>query len=1047
MILRAILPLLLVFSGAANLLAQAPANARRLEILFLGDDRGHQPIERYRVLKQNLGPQGYNLTYAEDLKEITREKLDLYDALVVYANHEADTVPTAIAPWVRDGGGLVALHSACGCFHPSKEWFDLVGGRFQSHEGHEFSPRNVDNSSAITKDLPVLKCWDETYVHTDLTEDRQVLQVRDPINQGETKPEPWTWTRNEGKGRVFYTASGHDMRCWKDPAYLELVKRGILWAIGDRKAQGFATLKLPPLVIETPRVTNRAHPEIPMMPLQKPLTAAESALHSQVPAGMKLELFASEPAVVNPIAIDWDERGRAWVVESFGYPNDVPDKPGTGEDRIKILEDTNGDGKADKMTIFASGLRHCTTTAFVKGGLVATDGRDIVFLRDDDGDGKSDTRRVLATGLNINDTHASTSHFLYGMDNWIYATVGYSGVEMEVGGKKHKFGQSVFRFRPDLSVLERLQGTTNNTWGVAFTEEGDIVGSTANNNPSWIVAIPEAAYADSGIEQPLTPRLDTSTLIYPNTLDITQVDQIDRFTAAAGHQFYNDTIFGKQLTPANAFICEPTGHLVADGQVSPKDSLMTTTLRGNNLFASADAWSAPVAARVGPDGAVWIADWYNPIVQHNVVFRFWNPARGYDQPHSPYQTGAPGPGKGNAYVTPLRDKEHGRIWRVVPKDGKIRKSTSLDPTKPASLAIGLTSPSQNIRLQAQRLLVERGGEDAAKPLEMLITQNIAPDGSDKPLAAIHAIWTLQGIGAKPGSESYRVISQALANSNALVRRHAMLALGATDATVIAALPDLLARASDPRDLLIVLTTVAQSTPNQPVAASLWKRISTDGEGMDATVREAARLAMRHQSVSLLASDLGNFSEADTGTWFGKELVEVIGRVAAGPNRPALAALVGSASAGLKPLIEKALAAAPSTAPQPAVLPEHLVAGRDAYMKSCIECHQANGQGVPDTFPPLDGSEWVTGNPRTLLRILLGGLAGPVEIKGVQFNSVMPGHSHHSDEEIAAIASYVRHAFGGKKEKPFPPSEVKALRPDVEKRNFTPWSVEDLKKLE
>jgi putative membrane-bound dehydrogenase-like protein len=1047
MIPRAILPLLLVLLGAVTAFSQTPVNARRLEILFLGDDRGHKPIERYRVLKQNLAPQGFNLTFVEDLKEIRRGKLDLYDALVVYANHEKDTLPTAIIPWVRDGGGLVALHSACGCFHPSEEWFDLVGGRFKSHEGHEFSPRNVDEDSPITKGLPVLKCWDETYVHTDLTEDRHVLQVRDPINQGETEPEPWTWTRDDGKGRVFYTASGHDMRCWQDPAYLELVKRGILWAIGDQKSQAFAKLKLPALVIETPEVENRAHPEIPMMPLQKPLTPAESAMHAQVPADMKLELFASEPMVMNPIAIDWDERGRAWVVESFGYPNDVPDKPGSGEDRIKVLEDTNGDGKADKMTIFASGLRHCTTTVFVQGGLVATDGRDIVFLRDDDGDGKSDTRRVLASGLNINDTHASTSHFLHGMDNWIYATVGYSGVDIEVGGKKHKFGQAVFRFRPDLSELERVQGTTNNTWGLGFTEEGDVAGSTANNNPSWMVSIPESAYAGSGIEQPHTPRIDTSTIIYPNTLDITQVDQIDRYTAAAGHQFYNDSIFGNRLTAENAFICEPTGHLVAEGLVRPKDSLMTTTLRGNNLYASSDAWSAPVAARVGPDGAVWIADWYNPIVQHNVVFRFWNPARGYDQPHSPYQTGAPGPGKGNAYVTPLRDKDHGRIWRVVPKDGNIRKTTGLDPSKPASLAIGLTSPSQNIRLQAQRLLVERGGEDATKPLEMLITQNVVPEGSSKPLAAIHAIWTLEGIGAKPGSEAYRVISQALKNSNPLVRRHAMLALGATDAAVIAGLPDLIARATDPRELLIILTTVAQSTPNQPIAAALWKCILAAGEKMDPTVQEAARLAMRHQAVPLLASDLGTFSEANTGIWYGKELVEVMGRVATSPNRPALVALANSVSAGLKPLIEKALATAPAIAPEPVELPEHLVVGRDTYMKACIECHQANGQGVPDTFPPLAGSEWVSGNPRTLLRIILGGLAGPVEVKGVKFNSVMPGHSHHTDEEIAAIASYVRYAFGDKKEKPFPTDEVKALRPGVEKRNFTPWSVEELKKLE
>ena len=1034
---------LLAVSSAS---AQQPTGPRRVEVLFLGDDRGHAPIERYRVLKQALGPQGINLTFTEDLAEISRENLDLYDALLVYANHEQNQVPADILPWVRDGGGLVALHSACGNFHPSKEWFDLVGGRFKSHEGHVFSPKTVDLDHPITKNLPVLKSWDETYQHMDLTGDRRLLQIREPMNQGESEPEPWTWTRDEGKGRVFYTASGHDLRCWKEQPYQELVRRGILWAIGDSKAQAFAKLKIPELVVEVPRVTNRAHPDIPMMPLQKPLTPEESAIHTQVPAGTRLVLFASEPMVKNPIAIDWDERGRAWVIESFGYPNNVPDKPGSGADKIKILEDTNGDGKADKMTVFAEGLRHCTTSVFVKGGLVVTDGRDIVFLRDDNNDGKSDTRRVLATGLNINDTHASTSHFLYGLDNWIYATVGYSGVDVEINGKRHKFGQSVFRFRPDLSEFEHLQRTTNNTWGLGFSEEGDIIGSTANNNPSWIVSIPAAAYQGSGIEQPLTPRMDTSTIIYPNTLDITQVDQIDRFTAAAGHQFYTDSVMADTVSPEQAFICEPTGHLVAIGDVSGKGSLKQTVLRGNNMFASSDAWASPVAARVGPDGAVWVADWYNPIIQHNVVFRFWNPARNYDKPHSPYHVGERRPGKGNAYETPLRDQDHGRIWRIVPEKAPLREGTGLDPAKPASLAVGLTSPSQLVRLHAQRLLIERGDPAVIKHLEMLINGNVAPEGSKKPLAAIHAIWALEGLGATPGSDAYRVLAASLKNSDPLVRRHAMMALGATDPAVIAALPELLGKTSDPRELLHVLTTVALTSPNQPVAAALWKFVSSRTD-LDDTQREAARLAMRRQAVSLLSADFGGLGSGMLANWSGTELLEVISRVAASANRPALVAFASSAPEALRGHIERALAKSPEQTPPPVSLPEHLVAGRDAYMKHCIECHQANGQGVPDTFPPLVDSEWVTGNPRTFLRILLGGLAGPVEVKGVKFNSVMPGHSHMSDEEIAAIASYVRHSFGGKKEKPFPANEVKALRPDVEKRKFVPWSVEDLHKLE
>src|SRR5690606_5365329 len=143
-------------------------------------------------------------------------------------------------------------------------------------EGTEFSPKTVKEDHPITRELPTFHAWDETYEHRDLTDDRDLLQVREPMNEGETEEEPWTWTREEGEGRVFYTASGHDLRVWNEPAYQELVRRGILWSIGDERAKTFSSQALPALVIEEPRVRDRAHPDIPMMPLQKPLSAADS---------------------------------------------------------------------------------------------------------------------------------------------------------------------------------------------------------------------------------------------------------------------------------------------------------------------------------------------------------------------------------------------------------------------------------------------------------------------------------------------------------------------------------------------------------------------------------------------------------------------------------------------------------------------------------------------------------------------------------------------------------------------------------------------------
>ena len=271
----------------------------------------------------------------------------------------------------------------------------------------------------------------------------------------------------------------------------------------------------------------------------------------------------------------------------------------------------------------------------------------------------------------------------------------------------------------------------------------------------------------------------------------------------------------------------------------------------------------------------------------------------------------------------------------------------------------------------------------------------------------------------------------------------MMALGAADPAVIAALPGLIEKTDDPRELLLVLTTAALAAPDAAISSSLWKRVSS-GTPLDPTQQDAARLAMRRQGITLLGADFANFSADPPASWSDREILAVITRIAAGPDRPALVALATTAPAGLRPHIEKILTAAPVFDRTPVEVPGRFMPGRDLYMKACIECHQADGRGVALTFPPLAGSEWVKGDRDTLLRIILGGLSGPIEVNNVKFDSVMPGHSHVSDTEIASIASFVRFAFGDIKEKPVTPEDVKTLRPEVEKRKFVPWTAEDLR---
>ncbi len=220
--------------------AAAAVGPGAIRVLFLGDEGTHKPVERFNLLNAALAPQGFKITFIKDLAELTRARLDESDVLLVYANHSDTKVPEAIIPWVRDGGALVGLHSACGNFYRSKEWFEVLGGKFKGHKGAEFSPATVDAEHPITRNLPKLEAWDETYEFTALAADRHLLQTRPALNPGETDAQPWTWVRNEGKGRVFYTASGHTPAIWGHPAYQELVRRAILWTLGEAKSNAFA---------------------------------------------------------------------------------------------------------------------------------------------------------------------------------------------------------------------------------------------------------------------------------------------------------------------------------------------------------------------------------------------------------------------------------------------------------------------------------------------------------------------------------------------------------------------------------------------------------------------------------------------------------------------------------------------------------------------------------------------------------------------------------------------------------------------------------------
>lgn len=816
--------------SAASAASAAPDAGRRLQVLFVGaptpNGPHHDPITRYRALKRAVGVDGIDVTYSEaPASAFTADGLRPFDAVLLYGNwDQMGVMPKAqldaLVGYVEGGGGFVPVHCASACWGRSPGFVRLVGGRFLRHGGEEFAVEDALPSHPALAGPRSFRAWDETYEHDEQAGDRTILQTR--------AGEPWTWVRTQGKGRVFYTASGHDHRVWDRAEFHALLTNGIRWAVGDEARARLQRLQLPKLEQETVSLPGyKQRREITTA--QKPLPPAESQKLAQVPPGMRLQLFASEPDIVNPICVGWDHRGRAYVVETVDYPNNLQ-KGDLGHDRITVCEDTDGDGRADRFTRFAEQLSIPTTLCFADSGVVCSNGSDILFLRDVDGDLRADERRVLFAGFHMGDTHAGVSNMRSAPDGWVYATVGYSGFGGEVGGVRHDFSQGLFRFRADGSELEFLQHTTNNTWGLGFTSAFDVVGSTANGNPSWYFTFADAAYRAVGMSTHGTPRADDNPFYAPTSSDIRQVDFFDRYTSAAGHAVYTATRFPPAWRERIAFVCEPTGKLVGQFELVRKGAGFQAVQLPNNLFASADAWSSPVCAEVGPDGAVWICDWYNLIIQHNPT-----PSKGSAGVDA--KTGV-----GNAYETPLRDARHGRVWRVFPAGTPDDDAPKLAAADPVACIAALSHGNMLWRLHAQRLLVEKDDAAVGPALAQLVRDDAEPAG----MHALHAL------------EQLRLLDDALART-ALGSAHESTRRAGIALASVAVLKDAFVGDGplplQGRALAELLVRLSQCAADPAIGAAILRTGVAQEDAIfgDVALGDAWRIAARRHAATVVAA--------------------------------------------------------------------------------------------------------------------------------------------------------------------------------------------------
>jgi putative membrane-bound dehydrogenase-like protein len=796
---------------------------RRVEILVLGHESEHHNSEKLMMyLETPLFQKGINLTYTSDPNDLNEDVLYNYDGLMIYANHDSisPSQEKALKNYIQSGKALIPIHSASWCFRNSDWFVSAVGGQFSTHGTGRFTTSIVDASHPAMAGIHEFETWDETYVHSKLNPDMKVLMER---MEGDRK-EPYTWTREEGKGRVFYTAYGHNEETWKQTEFHELVANGILWAVGDKVNELLQAYAIPTPEFRDAEIPNYEKRD-PAPRYQLPLSPEESIKLVQVPVGFEMTLFASEPMIINPMAMAWDERGRLFVIETVDYPNEV--RTEGGNDKIKILEDTDGDGKADKVTVFADNLNIPTSIMAVNGGILISMAPDFLFLKDTDGDDVADVREVLMTGWGKSDTHAGPSNLKYGFDNKIWGVLGYSGFNGEVSGKRHSFGQGVYRFEPNGGNLEYLGNTSNNTWGLGFTEDFETFISTANGQHSVYFSM-----ANNYVKRPIfqgsantVHGIDSHYDMPHLTPFLRQVDWHGGYTAAAGHNFYTARSFPENYWNRIAFVAEPTGRVLHNAIIN-SDGSGFKEKNGFNILASSDEWFSPVHAEVGPDGALWVADWYNFIIQHNPT------PRGFEN------------GTGNAYINPLRDSKHGRIYRISYKGGKDSKIFDLKDANGRELIAALKSENMFWRLTAQRLILEKQEKSILSDLYALIADQKV-DGAEINGPAINALWTLHGLGELKGenSEAVQVVKKALSHPSAAVRKNALRVLPKSNSSLKAILEFNLLNDPDLHTRKYAFLAVSDMPFSEEAAKKLVESAKVKENGEDAYLPQAVFAAV------------------------------------------------------------------------------------------------------------------------------------------------------------------------------------------------------------
>ncbi|RYD17351.1 MAG: hypothetical protein EOP88_27040, partial [Verrucomicrobiaceae bacterium] len=500
-----------------------------------------------------------------------------------------------------------------------------------------------------------------------------------------------------------------------------------------------------------------------------------------------------------------------------------------GRDRITRLEDSDGDGIMDKKHVFAEDLDLATSFCFYKDGIIVAQPPEILRLRDTDGDGKADKREVLYTGLGTFDTHSVLNNLRWGLDDWIYSTHGYSSSpKVTSGDGKTDFGaigSGIVRFKADGSKIEMVSAKSGNCWGFEMTSDGELF-FTQPTSGDLVMHVPvsDRIMAEGGMGRepswnvmvrlrPVKPLMSWEEIVENQPNDV-----IGSFTAACGCAVYEGGSWPEKWN-LGYFTAEPTVHIVHHEQLTNRGvTYDANKTREEEFSATRDFWSRPIDTRIGPDGQLYVIDFYNQAILHNDPrgpIHLWN----------------------NQAARPDRDHFFGRIHKYSHKESKALPAANMK-TLDGQIA-ALSHPNREVRFRAQRLIEEGDVKQAAARL-----------ATAKGISALHALWIRAAAGALTADELAKTLfspdAQLKATAARVLATHPALATDSLKKAVstwleketdprlrlqwLAALPadtvlpaDVLVKlqgASDERWTHAAVARLARNNPGEVLAAAL-----------------------------------------------------------------------------------------------------------------------------------------------------------------------------------------------------------------------------------